>query len=225
MKASDVVNILVDPDNIVTTSVTIPEGLRVEDIVALLVKSTDFPKADFEKALADPQALGLPGVRRGQPGGLPVPGDLRLRPGGAAGRHAPRHGGALAAGIDRQRPRGRRRGARLHAARDHDDRQPDRGRGPRRLPAEDRPGHLQPAGDRPQPGGRIPADRRHGQLRARPVTGRGPDLGGPRGATRRTTPTRTRGCRPDRSRRPATTPSRPRCTRPTARGSSTSRST
>ena len=46
----------------------------------------------------------------------------------------------------------KRRGARLHAARDHDDRQPDRGRGPRRLHAEDRPGHLQPAGDDPDNG-------------------------------------------------------------------------
>ena len=92
MKASDVVAVLVDPDKIVTTNVTIPEGLRVKDIVDLLAENTDFPKADFEKALQDPEALGLPGVRRGQPGGLPVPGDVRLRPRGEAGRHAPRHG-------------------------------------------------------------------------------------------------------------------------------------
>ena len=109
------------------------------------------------------------GVRRGEPGGLPVPGDLRLRPGGAAGRHAARHGGALAAGRRGERPRGRRPGAGLHAARDHDDRQPDRGRGPRRVPRQDLPGHLQPAGEpRQRAHQRAARDRRHRQLRAGP---------------------------------------------------------
>ena len=82
MKASDVVAILVDPDKIVTTDVTIPEGLRVKDIVELLVEETGFPKEDFDKALAGPGGTRAPGVRRGQPGGLPVPGDVRLRPAG-----------------------------------------------------------------------------------------------------------------------------------------------
>jgi UPF0755 protein len=73
MKASDVVNVLVDPDNIVTTHVTIPEGLRVKDVVALLVKDTDFPKADFDKALQDPKALGLPAYADGNPEGYLFP--------------------------------------------------------------------------------------------------------------------------------------------------------
>ncbi len=42
MKASTVVEILVDPSQIITTQITFPEGLRVVDIVDLLVKNTDF---------------------------------------------------------------------------------------------------------------------------------------------------------------------------------------
>lgn len=60
MKAADVLDILTDPSQIITTRITIPEGLRVVDIVTLLAKSTDFSKAQFEKVLAKPDRLGLP---------------------------------------------------------------------------------------------------------------------------------------------------------------------
>jgi UPF0755 protein len=80
MKASDVVSVLVDPDNIVTTSVTVPEGLRVEDVVALLVKKTDFKKAQFAAALKDPQALGLPAYAEGNPEGYLFPATYSFGP-------------------------------------------------------------------------------------------------------------------------------------------------
>jgi peptidoglycan lytic transglycosylase G len=73
MKASDVVAILVDHDQIITNDVTVPEGLRVKDVVALLVKSTGFPKEDFDKALQDPAALGLPAYAEGNPEGYLFP--------------------------------------------------------------------------------------------------------------------------------------------------------
>ena len=60
MKASDVVEILVDPSQILSTQITFPEGLRVVDILDLLVKNTDFTRAQFEKALGNPDKLGLP---------------------------------------------------------------------------------------------------------------------------------------------------------------------
>ena len=174
MKAEDALAILVDPANLTAADVTIPEGLRVVDIVGLLAKNTDYSKKQFEKALADTATLGLPGLRRGQPRGLPVPGDVRVRPADAARRHAQGDGRPLAPGGVRHRPRGQGRGARLHAARDDDDRQPARGRGSRRLHAEDRPRDLQPPG---QPGQRshqrAAADRRHGQLRAGSLACRG----------------------------------------------------
>jgi UPF0755 protein len=80
MKASDVVTILVDPANIVTSSVTVPEGLRVKDVVELLVKQTDFKKAEFEKALKDPQALGLPAYAEGNPEGYLFPATYSFGP-------------------------------------------------------------------------------------------------------------------------------------------------
>jgi UPF0755 protein len=73
MKASTVVEILVDPSQIITTQVTVPEGLRVVDIVELLVKHTDFSKAQFEKVLANPAKLGLPDFAGGNPEGYLFP--------------------------------------------------------------------------------------------------------------------------------------------------------
>jgi UPF0755 protein len=80
MRASDVVNVLIDPGNIVTTSVTIPEGLQVGQIVDLLVKNTDFKKAEFEQALDDPKALGLPDYADGNPEGYLFPATYDFRP-------------------------------------------------------------------------------------------------------------------------------------------------
>ncbi len=81
MKASDAVAVLVDPAKIVKTKVTVPEGLRVKDIVALLVEQTGFPKAQFDKALQDPQALGLPAYAEGNPEGYLFPATYDFAPG------------------------------------------------------------------------------------------------------------------------------------------------
>jgi UPF0755 protein len=80
MKAADVVNILVDPDNIVTNTVAIPEGLTVRQIVDRLVKGTGFQKAQFEQALQDPQALGLPAYANGNPEGYLFPATYSFGP-------------------------------------------------------------------------------------------------------------------------------------------------
>lgn len=73
MKASDVVDVLVDPKNMLKSVVTVPEGLRVVEIVDLLAKKTDFPKAKFQKVLARPGALGLPDYAGGKPEGYLFP--------------------------------------------------------------------------------------------------------------------------------------------------------
>ena len=73
MKAADVVEVLVDPSNMVKATVTIPEGLRVEDIVKVLAKQTDFSKKDFEQVLANPEQLGLPDYAGGNPEGYLFP--------------------------------------------------------------------------------------------------------------------------------------------------------
>jgi UPF0755 protein len=80
MKASDALAVLIDPSNVVTTSVTVPEGLRVKDIVALLVEKTGFPQAEFEQALADPEALGLPAYAEGNAEGYLFPATYSFGP-------------------------------------------------------------------------------------------------------------------------------------------------
>ncbi len=73
MAAADAVEILVDPDNMVKDTVTIPEGLRVVDIVGILAKKTDYKSADFEKVLENPGELGLPEYAEGNPEGYLFP--------------------------------------------------------------------------------------------------------------------------------------------------------
>ena len=73
MKASAVVEVLVDPENIDTTTVVIPEGFTAKQVVERLVKETGFAKADFEAALKDPKALGLPDDAKGNPEGYLFP--------------------------------------------------------------------------------------------------------------------------------------------------------
>jgi UPF0755 protein len=73
MAADDVVQILVDPSNMVKATVTIPEGLTVDDTVAILAKNTDFPATAFEKVLDDPDRLGLPDYAGGNPEGYLFP--------------------------------------------------------------------------------------------------------------------------------------------------------
>ncbi|GAA1809319.1 hypothetical protein GCM10009795_063350 [Nocardioides hankookensis] len=73
MASKDVVEVLVDPGNMVKATVTIPEGLRVEDTVAILAKKTKFKKAAFEKMLEDPGKLGLPDYAEGNPEGYLFP--------------------------------------------------------------------------------------------------------------------------------------------------------
>ena len=73
MRASDVVDVLVDPGNLVQSSVTVPEGLRVVDIAAILGKATKFSTAEFTKVLHDPAKLGLPSYAHGNPEGYLFP--------------------------------------------------------------------------------------------------------------------------------------------------------
>ena len=73
MKASDALDVLVNPKNIMKNTVTVPEGLTVDEIVASLAGSTDFSKAKFEKVLQDPSSLGLPAYAHGNPEGYLFP--------------------------------------------------------------------------------------------------------------------------------------------------------
>ena len=73
MRAADAWDILSNPANIIKNTVTIPEGLRVVDIVDLLAKNTDYPAKAFNKVLADPASIGLPDFAGGNPEGYLFP--------------------------------------------------------------------------------------------------------------------------------------------------------
>ena len=80
MAAEDALDVLIDPANILKNTVTVPEGLRVVDIVAVLAKETDFSEAQYEKVLAQPGRLGLPDYAGGDPEGYLFPSTYDLPP-------------------------------------------------------------------------------------------------------------------------------------------------
>jgi UPF0755 protein len=73
MSAQDAFNALINPKNILTTKVTIPEGLRVADILPILAAGTKYPVSAFRSALKDTSALGLPSYANGNPEGYLFP--------------------------------------------------------------------------------------------------------------------------------------------------------
>lgn len=79
MASADAIEILVNPDNLVTATVTVPEGLRLTDIVEVLAKNTDFGAKQFEKALESPD-LGLPDYADGNPEGYLFPATYAFGP-------------------------------------------------------------------------------------------------------------------------------------------------
>ena len=80
MASADAISLLTDPSNILSDAVTIPEGLRVVDIVKLLDQGTKYSAADFEKVLQDPSKLGLPGYADGNPEGYLFPATYGIGP-------------------------------------------------------------------------------------------------------------------------------------------------
>lgn len=80
MSARAALDILVDPNNLVQTQVTVPEGLRVEDTVALLAKETEATVKELEAALERPRKLGLPDYADGRAEGYLFPATYTIGP-------------------------------------------------------------------------------------------------------------------------------------------------
>ena len=80
MPAADALAVLIDPANLVQSSVTIPEGLRVEDTVKVLARRTDIPLREFQRALDRPKAIGLPGYAKGNAEGYLFPATYAFAP-------------------------------------------------------------------------------------------------------------------------------------------------
>jgi UPF0755 protein len=60
MSAVEAVNLLLDPAARVSNGITIPEGKTANQVYDILAKASGIPVADFKKAGADPEALGVP---------------------------------------------------------------------------------------------------------------------------------------------------------------------
>ena len=81
MSAKAALALLVDPDNRIRNVVTVPEGLRVDQIVDLLVHKTDFSRRRYNRVLAHPGRLGLPSYAHGRPEGYLFPATYEIAPG------------------------------------------------------------------------------------------------------------------------------------------------
>ncbi len=84
MSAAAALTLLTDPAAKVVSKVTVKEGQRLDAVVANLVQVTNIPAADFEAALQDPQALGLPEHSNGNAEGFLFPATYEIPPAATA---------------------------------------------------------------------------------------------------------------------------------------------
>ncbi len=81
MRAADALDVLVDPGNLIGyPTVTIPEGLRLTEIVSTLAEKTDFPEAAWNRALESGR-IGLPDYAGGNAEGYLFPATYEIKPG------------------------------------------------------------------------------------------------------------------------------------------------
>ena len=81
MKAADVVEVLIDPANLIGfPTVTIPEGLRLVEVVSTLAENTKFSEKQWNAALAQPDKLGLPDYAEGNAEGYLFPATYEIKP-------------------------------------------------------------------------------------------------------------------------------------------------
>lgn len=81
MRAQDAVAALLEGGNRVQTRVTIPEGLRADQILERLSSVTAVPVADFQAAMQDTAATGLPAEAGGNYEGWLFPATYTFEPG------------------------------------------------------------------------------------------------------------------------------------------------
>jgi len=84
MSADAALGALIDKGNRVQSTVTIPEGARVDQVVAAVASSTDITEADLQAVLDDPEQLDLPAVAQGNPEGYLFPATYEVPPGTTA---------------------------------------------------------------------------------------------------------------------------------------------
>ena len=72
---------LLDPKSRVNSTVTIPDGLRYSKILPKLAKASGIPLSQFQTAIKDTAALGLPAYAKGNPEGFLYPDTYDIVPG------------------------------------------------------------------------------------------------------------------------------------------------
>ncbi|HEX7739604.1 MAG TPA: endolytic transglycosylase MltG [Marmoricola sp.] len=80
MKASDALDVLINPKNLIQSVVTVPEGARVADVVATIAAKTKIKKAAVVAALEHPAKLGLPASAGGDVEGYLFPATYTVAP-------------------------------------------------------------------------------------------------------------------------------------------------
>jgi UPF0755 protein len=80
MQASLVYAALLNPKNRVQLTVTIPEGKRASQVVAILAKDTSIPQAQFQQVINNPARLGLPPAAGGKAEGYLFPATYQIQP-------------------------------------------------------------------------------------------------------------------------------------------------
>jgi UPF0755 protein len=80
MQASLAYAALLNPKNLEQTTVTIVEGKRAVDIIAILAKATKIPLTDFQQVLLHPAQLGLPSYANGKAEGYLFPATYAIAP-------------------------------------------------------------------------------------------------------------------------------------------------
>ena len=80
MQASLAFAALTNPKNVVQTTVTIPEGKRAVDVIAIIAEKTKIPLKNFQQVLAHPSQLGLPSYAGGKVEGYLFPATYAVVP-------------------------------------------------------------------------------------------------------------------------------------------------
>lgn len=96
MPAADALEVLVDPENILKNTLTVPEGLRLTEILDVIADGTDFRRGAYERVLERPASIGLPGYADGNAEGYLFPSTYDFGP-----KETPRS--ILSAMVDRWR--------------------------------------------------------------------------------------------------------------------------
>ena len=84
MEAKAALGLLLDPTARILDRVTVPEGKRLSQVLAILSDKTAIPPKEFEDALKDPDSLGLPAYSKGQAEGVLFPSTYDIDPGTTA---------------------------------------------------------------------------------------------------------------------------------------------